>query len=163
MRKLTKLRHLDFDIVQQLRTMPSGMGSLKNLQTLRAFLVGKDDGCRISELKNIDNMAGPFCISGLENVQDAAEAKKAALVNKQHITKLELRWGAQRNDNSLLQVEILECFQPHFNIKELEILFYNGSLLPSWMTNSSFTNLVSITLYKCNNCYLLPSLGECHH
>ncbi|VFQ66989.1 unnamed protein product [Cuscuta campestris] len=86
---LVNLRHLDFDIASQLKSMPKGIGNLIKLQTLRAFIVGKNDGCGIRELKRMNEIAGSFCILGLENVSNAEEAKGAALSEKQYIDKLE--------------------------------------------------------------------------
>ncbi|KAI3444266.1 hypothetical protein Pfo_000931 [Paulownia fortunei] len=158
--RLINLRHLDLHMVGQLKSMPRGMGNLIKLQTLQAFLVGKNDGCGIGELKNMNEITGSFCISRLENVSSAEEAKEAALGDKQHIDKLQLRWNGHGNDNSHDTLEIIECLQPHFHLRELEIIFYSGSKLPSWISNPSFTDLSSITLYKCINCDILPSIGE---
>ncbi|KAL3534770.1 hypothetical protein ACH5RR_003231 [Cinchona calisaya] len=104
--KLINLRHLDFDIVRQLNSMPKGMGSLTNLQTLKAFLVGREDGCNIAELKNLVNLTGSFCISRLENVVNVVEAKKTALNKKQYIKKLELRWGDLKNQLSVCKANL---------------------------------------------------------
>ncbi|KAL0339833.1 UNVERIFIED_CONTAM: hypothetical protein Sradi_4500100 [Sesamum radiatum] len=100
LRRLVNLRHLDLDIISQLKSMPTGMGNLSKLQTLKAFIVGKNDGCGIGELKNMNDITGSFCISRLENVTNAEEAKQAALADKQRIDKLELRWHDHGNDNS---------------------------------------------------------------
>ncbi|PIN09593.1 hypothetical protein CDL12_17828 [Handroanthus impetiginosus] len=158
--KLTNLRHLDLDIVGQLKSMPRGMGKLTKLQTLQAFLVGKNEGCGIGELKNMNDITGSFCISRLENVASAEEAREVALANKQHIEKLELRWNDHGNEDSLDTAEILEYLQPHFNLRELQITNFSGSKLPSWVSNPFFTNLASITLFKCINCHILPTIGE---
>ncbi|KAL0404750.1 UNVERIFIED_CONTAM: Mitogen-activated protein kinase kinase [Sesamum radiatum] len=160
LRRLVNLRHLDLDIISQLKSMPTGMGNLSKLQTLKAFIVGKNDGCGIGELKNMNDITGSFCISRLENVTNAEEAKQAALADKQRIDKLELRWHDHENDSSQDTAEILECLQPHFHLKELEIISFSGSKLPSWISNPSFTEIASITLYKCINCDILPSMGE---
>ncbi|KAL8493635.1 hypothetical protein ACS0TY_024715 [Phlomoides rotata] len=158
--RLINLRHLDLHIVGQLESMPRGMGNLIELQTLQAFLVGKDDGCGIGELKNMNEITGSFCISMLENVSSVEEAKKASLGDKKHIDKLELRWRHDHvNEGSQDTTEILECLQPHFQLKELQLTCYGGSKLPGWITNPSFTDLASITLYKCINCDILPSIG----
>ncbi|KAL3819663.1 hypothetical protein ACJIZ3_005568 [Penstemon smallii] len=160
LRKLINLRHLEFDIVTQLMSMPKGLRSLVKLHTLKAFIVGRNDGCGIGELKNLNNITGSFCILKLGNVLNANEAKEAAIGDKKHITKLELRWNDYGNVNSQIETEILESLQPHFGLKELQIVFYHGSKLPSWISNPSFTDLASITLHECINCDILPSIGE---
>ncbi|PIN12290.1 hypothetical protein CDL12_15099 [Handroanthus impetiginosus] len=136
------------------------MGKLTKLQTLQAFVVGKNEGCGIRELKNMNNITGSFCISRLENVASAEEAQEAALANKQHIEKLELRWNDHGNEDSVGTTEILEYLQPRFNLRELRITHSSGSKLPRWISNPFFTNLASITLCKCINCHLLPFIGE---
>ncbi|KAK9290030.1 hypothetical protein L1049_008193 [Liquidambar formosana] len=140
--------------------MPKGMGNLTSLQTLHAFLVDGEDGCRIVELKNMNYLSGAFCISRLENVLNSEEAKEAALSDKQYIDKLELRWSDLRNEEAVKEEEVLEFLQPHSGPKELEILFYRGSKLPSWISNPSFAMLANITFYKCTNCRYLPLIGE---
>lgn len=159
--KLSDLRHLDLDIVSQLKSMPRGMGNLVKLQTLRGFIVGrKNDGCGIGELKNMNEITGSFYISRLENVSNAEEAKEALLSDKMYIDKLELQWNNYGDDDLQDTAEILESLQPHFHLKELQLSFYGGSRLPRWISNPSYTDLLSITLYKCINCDILPSIGE---
>ncbi|XP_027072407.1 putative disease resistance protein RGA3 [Coffea arabica] len=158
-RHLVRLRHLDLDIIGQLKSMPVGLGSLTSLQTLSGFLVGKKDGCYIGELKNLVNLRGSLCISRLENISSPDEAEQANLSNKKHITKLQLQWSTCHSDRVQVEEQILECLQPHFGLKELEIFFFNGSKLPSWISDPSFAQIVKITLFKCRNCSLLPSLG----
>ncbi|XP_028076662.1 uncharacterized protein LOC114278743 isoform X2 [Camellia sinensis] len=158
--KLVNLRHLDLDIARQLKSMPTGLGNLTNLQTLSTFLVGREDGCRIGELKNMNNLSGSLCIWRLENVLNKEEAKLAALSNKKYLNKLELRWGDLWDEKAEEEEEILECLRPHSGLKELQILFYKGSKLPSWISSPSFVNIASITLFKCTSCYFLPSIGE---
>lgn len=159
MKKLFKLRHLELDIVRQLVSMPAKIGNLTNLQTLSAFLVGRDDGFQIGELKNLNCLSGVLCISRLENITSAEEAEEAALAEKRHLYELELRWSEMRIEKAEEEEEILECLRPHFGLKELRILCYGGLNLPSWISNSKFDHLIGITLYKCKNCQILPSLG----
>ncbi|KAL9154500.1 hypothetical protein ABFS82_10G118900 [Erythranthe guttata] len=155
---LINLRHLDLQIFGQLRVMPSGMGNLTKLQTLDAFIVGEtDDGCGITELKNMNEIAGSFSILKLHNVSNAEEAKAAALCDKKHIDDLYLYWGSVENPDA---TDILEYLQPHFNLKFLHISHYCGSKLPSWITNPSFVDLSTIFLIGCINCDTLPSFGE---
>ncbi|KAH6806424.1 hypothetical protein C2S51_031255 [Perilla frutescens var. frutescens] len=162
--RLVNLRHLDLDIVYQLKySMPRGMGNLVRLQTLPGFIVGKNgDGCGIGELKNMNQITGSFCISRLENVSSAEEAKEAALSDKKYIDKLKLIW--RNHDNYINSIEetteILESLQPHFHLKELELTSYPGSKLPGWISNPGYTNIISIDLYNCMNCDLLPSIGQ---
>ncbi|XP_047942323.1 putative disease resistance protein At3g14460 isoform X2 [Salvia hispanica] len=159
--KLVELRHLDLDIISQLKSMPGGMGNLVKLQTLQAFIVGKkNDGCGIGELKNMNEISGSFSISMLENVSGAEEAREAVLLHKTYIDKLELRWNDFGDADSQDTAEILESLQPHFHLKELLLSFYGGSRFPSWMSNPFYTDLVTMTLYKCINCAILPSIGE---
>ncbi|XP_050277129.1 uncharacterized protein LOC126718817 isoform X2 [Quercus robur] len=160
MKKLTNLRHLELDIVRQLISMPKRIGNLTNLQTLSAFLVGRDDECGIEELKNMTDLCGTFCISRLERVSSLDKAKEAALIDKMYLDKLELRWSDIRVVNPEEEEEILESLQPHSGLREIQILFYGGIKIPSWICNPSFADLVSITLYKCRNCEFLPSLGD---
>ncbi|GMY19784.1 disease resistance protein RPV1-like isoform X1 [Fagus crenata] len=56
--------------------------------------------------------------------------------------------------------EIFKCLRPHSGLREIQILFYGGLKFPSWISDPYFADLVAITLYKCKNCELLPSLGE---
>ncbi|KAL3533402.1 hypothetical protein ACH5RR_006923 [Cinchona calisaya] len=158
--ELINLRHLELDIVRQLESMPKGIGNLTNLQTLKAFMVGRDDGYSIGELKNLNNITGSFSIARLENVVKLEEAIKADLSRKQYLNKLELRWGDYTSDEAPPEEEIIERLVPHYGLKELQIQFYKGSIFPNWISNPSFANVVSITLYKCINCQVLPSIGK---
>ncbi|KAM5575311.1 disease resistance protein RPM1-like [Rosa sericea] len=160
MKKLINLRHIDLDIIRQLRSMPPHLGSLTNLQTLSAFLVGRDDGCRIGELKNLNDLRGVLRISRLENVSCQEEAKAAALIEKIYLQRLELRWSNVFAENTEEQEKILECLQPHAGLKELQIQQYAGSRLPTWISNPCFAELIVLTLYRCKNCELLPSIGQ---
>lgn len=57
-KNLINLRHLDLDIKRQLGSMPLEVGKLTSLQTLHAFIVGKDAGCQIGELQKLGNLHG---------------------------------------------------------------------------------------------------------
>ncbi|XP_061988883.1 putative disease resistance RPP13-like protein 1 [Rosa rugosa] len=159
-KKLVNLRHIDLDIIRQLRAMPPYIGNLTNLQTLSAFLVGREEGCRIGELKNLNNLRGVLRISRLENVSDKEEAEEAALIDKRYLQRLELRWSNVFTEKIEGQEKILECLQPHAGLKELQIQHYAGSTLPTWISNPSFAELLVLTLYRCTNCQLLPSIGQ---
>ncbi|KAK9930234.1 hypothetical protein M0R45_027278 [Rubus argutus] len=160
MKKLINLRHIDLDIIRQLRAMPPYLGNLTNLQSLSAFLVGREEGYRIGELKNLNDLRGVLRISRLENVSNKEEAEEAALIDKKCLQRLELRWSNVFTEKIEEQEKILECLRPHASLKELQIQHYAGSTLPTWISNPSFAELVVLTLYRCTNCQLSHLLGS---
>ncbi|TQD85704.1 hypothetical protein C1H46_028756 [Malus baccata] len=159
-KKLTNLRHIELDIIRQLDSLPAYLGKLTNLQTLSAFLIGRDQGCHIGELKNLNHLKGALRISRLENVLTKEEAEEASLSMKKSLQSVELRWSSLLVENVREEEKILECLQPHYGLQELEIQNYGGSILPAWISNPAFADLLVVTLYRCKNCELLPSLGQ---
>lgn len=160
MKNLTSLRHLDLDVKHQLNYMPSGFGNLVNLQTLCAFIVGRDRGCGIRELKNMRFLRGSLCITNLENVPSATEAKEANLFKKPYLNKVELEWNS--TGDKIHQQDVLAGLQPHENLKELTIAGYNGIMFPCWISNPEY-KLTDIHLRGCLSCSILPSLGQLPH
>ena len=55
---------------------------------------------------------------------------------------------------------MLKWLQPHQNLKSLAILFYSGSIFPSWIGDPLFSRVVRLTLDYCKKCTLLPALGR---
>lgn len=160
MKELTSLRHLDFDVLGQLILMPIGIGNLTNLRTLPAFIVNGEKNCNINELKHMNNLSGKFCISGLEHVS-CYDAGEAALIKKNHLKHLELRWSGiieYLHKEELLKV--LELLQPTSHLQELKIICYPGKCLPNWIGDPRYENLVSITLFRCEDCSEFPCLGR---
>ncbi|PIA57741.1 hypothetical protein AQUCO_00600455v1 [Aquilegia coerulea] len=155
MSKLINLRHLDMDVSCLLLSMPPGIGDLAELQTLAAFVVGKQNGCRITELKNLVNLRGSFSILRLENVSSSEEAKEAALDRKTDLDKLDLHWTELQDG-----LELLENLRPHTQIQELEIVRYGGTVFPNWMGGPLYSILSMISLHGCRKCELLPALGK---
>ena len=82
MGKLINLRHLDITGVNSLQEMPQKMGNLTSLQTLSNFIVSKGNGFTIRELGNLIHLRGRLCISGLEYVVEALDARGVILNNK---------------------------------------------------------------------------------
>ncbi|XP_054811461.1 putative disease resistance protein At3g14460 [Prosopis cineraria] len=78
MKNLINLRHPELDVKRQITFMPSNLGNLRNLQTLSAFIVGKEKGQGIEELKNMNFLHGSLCIANLENVSSVKEAVMAS-------------------------------------------------------------------------------------
>ncbi|PIA38778.1 hypothetical protein AQUCO_02700169v1 [Aquilegia coerulea] len=155
MSKLINLRHLDVDVSCLLVSMPPRFGDLVELQTLPAFFVGKENGCHITELKNMANLRGTFRILRLENVSGSNEAKEAALHQKKYLDKLEYHWTKLQDG-----LDLLENLQPHAQVQELQIVGYAGAKFPSWIGNPIFSILTAITIHDCRNCQLLPRLGK---
>ncbi|XP_043817250.1 putative disease resistance protein RGA4 [Manihot esculenta] len=162
MRKLICLRQLINIGCSRLEFMPLGLGRLTNLQTLSTFVVGSDQGRRCSslnELNSLNRLRGEISIEGLENVKNAAlESSRVNLKEKKHLLCLRLRWDGRGDSNSGNSELLLDNLHPHPNLKELNVVCYEGVRFSNWL--SSITNLVNITLYKCPKCEHLPPLDN---
>ncbi|TYH21150.1 hypothetical protein ES288_A04G019500v1 [Gossypium darwinii] len=159
---LVNLYFLDIRGAGSIKRMPSRFDQLTKLQTLSNFVIGEGDGHLIRELKNLSNLRGNFCLSGLENVkgQDAREAK---LNEKLGIDGLELQWGTDLvNSTRKEEVEerALDFLRPQKKLEQLIIENYGGVKFSSWIADSSFKNLSSLKLRNCKNCKSLPLVGR---
>jgi len=156
---LVRLRHLDITGTN-ISEVPVEIGRLENLQTLTLFLVGKRHvGLSIKELRKFPNLHGKLTIKNLDNVVDAREAHDANLKSKEKIEELELIWGKQSEDSRKVKV-VLDMLQPPINLKSLNICLYGGTSFPSWLGNSSFSNMISLCIGNCEYCVTLPPLGQ---
>ncbi|XP_058107246.1 putative disease resistance protein RGA3 [Magnolia sinica] len=165
MRKMISLRHLEFKGLNDLRYLPQGIGILTELRTLTKFIVGGDEqGCKCGELKHLNHLQGSLPITGLQNVSSRDEASEAELHEKQHVLALSLEYdnedGELLDDEVKRMEDVLESLQPHTNLKELEIWNYKGSMLPKWIGNPMFSNLIEVKLSHCLECKQLPGLGK---
>ncbi|KAG5053935.1 hypothetical protein JHK85_006445 [Glycine max] len=170
-RKLTKLPsdmcnlfnlgHLEI-FQTPIKEMPRGMSKLNHLQHLDFFVVGKHEENGIKELGGLSNLRGQLEIRNLENVSQSDEALEARIIDKKHINDLWLEWSGCNNNstNFQLEIDVLCKLQPHFNIESLQIEGYKGTRFPDWMGNSSYCNMTRLTLSDCDNCSMLPSLGQ---
>ncbi|XP_059653262.1 putative disease resistance RPP13-like protein 1 [Cornus florida] len=145
---LINLHHLDNANTNMLEEMPLGIGRLTNLQTLSKILVGKSNGSRLMELKDLLHLRGMVSIGKLQNVMNSREAEEANLMGKQYLDELELAWCEETDDsrNEKLAMDVLDILKPHINLKELKIQFYRGI---------SFPSLVGCTKSRC-----LPALEQ---
>ncbi|KAK3206245.1 hypothetical protein Dsin_020291 [Dipteronia sinensis] len=162
MGNLVNLRHLKINGTKSLEEMPLRMDKLNCLRTLSNFVVGKSIGSGLGKLKSLTHLQGSLEFSKLENVTDAKDAREADLNSKGSITQLLLEWTGITDDSRKIkiQMDVLDMLRPHQNLKKLTILGYGGTRFPNWIGNFSFSSLVDLSFYNCNNCTLLPSVGQ---
>ncbi|RYR23873.1 hypothetical protein Ahy_B02g057367 [Arachis hypogaea] len=161
MHNLVNLRHLELGKTC-LEEMPGGISKLKHLHTLDFFVVGKHEDNKIQELGGLSNLHGSLELKKLENIVDVKEAENARMTNKNLIDKLYLEWssGDDMVSNTKAERDIFDSLQPHNSMKELTIKGYKGTIFPDWLGNCSYNNMTSVSLKSCNNCCMLPSLGQ---
>ncbi|GLU17973.1 hypothetical protein SLE2022_343000 [Rubroshorea leprosula] len=156
---LVSLRHIYFSIEKH---VPRGLGHLTSLQTLPIFFVGKEKGNGIEELGSLTQLRGELKIQNLEQIGSKSEATKANLGEKTRLHHLKLQWNELERSCSNHE-EVLECFQPHSNLRSLSINYYMGKSFPPWMMGGGATflsnNLVELELGDWHNCGHIPSLG----
>ena len=129
------------------------------------FIVGKDNGLNVKELRNMPHLQGRLCISKLENVANVQDARDASLNKKQKLEELTIEWSAGLNDshNARNQKDVLDSLQPHFNLNKLKIEYYGGLEFPRWIGDISFSKMLDINLVYCKNCTSLLCLGWLPH
>ncbi|GAV81620.1 NB-ARC domain-containing protein/LRR_8 domain-containing protein [Cephalotus follicularis] len=156
------LRQLDITGVNSLTEMPVEIKELKSLRTLSDFVLGKNNGSRIKELMNFKFLRGELCISNLENVTDAQDAREANVNEKKDLDAVVLKWSSVFDDSRKAEIEkdVLRMLRPHQNLKKLCISFYAGNGFPSWIGDPSFSSIKFLQLENCRNCTCLPPLGQ---
>ena len=157
--KMISLRHLDIRH-SKVKEIPSQMGLLKSLQKLSDYIVGKESGTRVGELRELSQIGGSLVIQELQNVVDAKDALQANLVKKQYLDELQLEWDSHGGDDQNGANTVLNNLQPHSNLKRLTIYRYGGSRFPNWFGGSSILNMVSLRLWDCDNVSGFPPLGQ---
>ncbi|KAJ8635207.1 hypothetical protein MRB53_009474 [Persea americana] len=165
--KLTNLRCLDITDCDKLTHMPPKMGQLSCLQELSNFIVGRTNEIAYSSVGELQgmNLRGCLEIQLPNNITDAIDVPRDALINKPNLTSLDLSWDIfvdweEDGEMEVLQKQVLQGLQPHRNLKKLVIMNYKGLNFPSWMMDTTLTELVEITLSGCWRCCHLPPLGE---
>ncbi|WVZ16244.1 hypothetical protein V8G54_009226 [Vigna mungo] len=158
---LVNLRHLEI-INTLIKEMPIRMGKLNQLHNLDYYAVGKHKENSIKEVGGLHNLHDWFYIKNLENVTKGEEALEARIMDKKHITHLFLEWSLYNNDIIDFQIEldVLDKLQPHQDLKSLKISGYRGTRFPEWVGSFSYQNITNMHLRNCNNCCMLPSLGQ---
>ncbi|KAG5564296.1 hypothetical protein RHGRI_000483 [Rhododendron griersonianum] len=159
---LISLCHLDITSANSLREMPPKIGKLTSLQTLSNFIVGNGNESMITELGNLIHLRGTLSISGLENVTDALDVRRANLKDKQGLDVLLMKWNniSDNARNGSVESKVLDILEPHKKLKELSISGYGGLKFPTWVGNSLFSNMVCLKFENCEKCTSLPPLGQ---
>ncbi|XP_027344010.1 putative disease resistance protein At3g14460 [Abrus precatorius] len=155
---LVNLRHLDISDTN-LMEMPIEICRLQDLCSLSSFIVGKEDGLRISELRKFPHLQGKLSILNLYNVSDPSDAFQANLKNKEQIEELMLEWSSDPQD-SQTEKYVLDNLQPSMMLKKLGIKYYNGTSFPNWLSDSSYCNVRVLWISDCNYCLSLPPFGQ---
>ncbi|KAM4072248.1 hypothetical protein ACB094_11G123700 [Castanea mollissima] len=158
---LVNLRHLDTTDAYLIKEMPVGLKNLKSLQTLLEYVVGKDTGSKVGDLMNLKFLRKTLCISGLENVLNVEDARKADL-NGKNLDVLVMKWGSVLNDllDARVAIDVLDMLQPPITVKELSINGYVGARFPTWLGDPLFSKLVLLKMSSCEKCTSLPAIGQ---
>ncbi|KAK4594783.1 hypothetical protein RGQ29_018480 [Quercus rubra] len=160
-RDLVNLRYLDITNADLIREMPVGIEKLKNLHTLSNFVVGKDNGSKIGDLMNLKFLRGRLCISSLENVLDAEDARRANLNGKKNLDALEIIWGTPSDlQDASIAKDVLDMLRPWTTVKELSIDGYIGVQFPTWLGDHSFSHIEDLKIVGCKQCTSLPAIGH---
>ncbi|XP_044489245.1 putative disease resistance protein At3g14460 [Mangifera indica] len=162
MEHLINLRHLDIGGVNQIKEMPLGIKELRCLRTLSNFIVSKNVGSNLKDLKDLKFLTEELCISGLKNVANSRDIGQAILSDKKGLKVLSLEWGSHVEDSrdEIEEESVLNMLQPQENIEEFTVKGYCGKKFPSWIGDSSLSKMVVLRLESCVNCTFLPSLGK---
>lgn len=85
---------------------------------------------------------------------------------KRHVSSLSFFWVGESEKYKLIAFQeeeksrgesVAEGLQPPPGLVNLEIYEYPGGTFPSWLV--SLSSLISLKLWRCNNCTKLPPLG----
>ncbi|GMY05388.1 putative disease resistance protein RGA1 [Fagus crenata] len=166
MKHMKNLMYLGLTNCGNLTRMSEGMGQLTCLQSLSCFIVGKDDGYQINELKEL-NLRGKLCIKDLDNVTDLEEAKNVNLIGKQNLHSLSLVWQSNNMSHvSELAEDVLDGLRPHSNLKVLRIKRMPD--LEVWRTvdgRESYSHLSTLRIICCPKLVelpIIPSITSLH-
>ncbi|CAL5379186.1 unnamed protein product [Camellia sinensis] len=161
--RLVNLRHFDMTGVNipSSEEMSPHIGKLTSLQTLSNFMVGKDCGRKIGELKNLSNIRGAIHISRLENVGGVKDARDANFMSKEELKELLLEWDeSHRSQNDIVERDVLDVMRPFKLLERLTIIGYGSTKFPNWVGDVSYSKMVFMRLKGSKYCISLPPLGQ---
>ncbi|KAJ1703846.1 hypothetical protein LUZ63_003625 [Rhynchospora breviuscula] len=161
---LIKLRHLIADGRHYLGRIP-GIGKMTCLQELDAFYMEKELGHKITELKELQELRGSLRVHNLDNVENGEEASQAKLKEKRYLTELRFSWDNPSFPSPPdVSADVLESVCPPPFLKRLDIIGYNGTRCPTWLSdNLSLSCLKSLYLRDWLGRESLPPLGHLPH
>ncbi|XP_078152610.1 putative disease resistance protein RGA1 [Carex rostrata] len=161
--------------------VPHGLVNFPSITKVKAWWKVRTIGW----LKDMKDLKGMLCIENLNNINNLEDAKRANLRNKCKLEILELHWDY--NDGILYPMDsrlllklvpeaceggivgeddvhfsLLECLQPHPNLKKLLVSGYPSTIVPGWMRDPSL--LQSIEKLRLKGCGYIQSLpfGNLH-
>ena len=114
-----------------------------------------NEECKLSELKNLNNLRGTLKIGMWGNGVDVREAENAQLKNKIHLRTLELHYLPI--ENAYL---VINAFEPPPNLENLSISRLGGGSLttsPNWMISLNELKMLNLGGLDVE---CLPSLGK---
>ncbi|KAL6311937.1 hypothetical protein AAG906_025681 [Vitis piasezkii] len=100
------------------------------------------------------DIRGTLDISNMENVACAKDALQANMKDKKHLDKLALNWSDEIADG-VVQSGVID----HILNNLQQLTNYPGIIFPHWLGDPSFSNLLQLELWGCENCSSLPPLG----
>jgi hypothetical protein len=154
---LINLRHLYAS--ESFLSSISDIHGLSNLQQLDVFRVG--GSMHIDALRRMTQLRGKLHVGDLRQA-DTSVLSKGILKGMQDLNELQLSWSSCDGQSKEMSKdeEVLECLQPHDNLRVLRITGYGGIKFPSWMTKTSgsLLNVTSMCFSDCTNCKTLPPL-----
>ncbi|GLU17205.1 hypothetical protein SLE2022_335940 [Rubroshorea leprosula] len=158
---LVSLRHIYFN---EDSCMPLRIGRLKDLQTLKLFVVGLQEGSRIEGLGCLSQLGGELRIRHLERVENYSEAEKAKLSEKIGLHEFRLEWTDRNTEECNHDEDVLAGLKPPPNLRNLTIKYYGGEKCPPWMEPSlsesfSLNNLVDLKILYCKKLKSMPIIG----
>ncbi|KAL5760402.1 hypothetical protein ACOSQ2_019240 [Xanthoceras sorbifolium] len=161
----SRLKRLCSDMGNLIKLRHFYISGSNSLRTLELFVVGKDVGSGLAELKELTHLQEKLHISGLENVNDLRDAEKADLNGKGGLKDLQLEWTCSNdgsNEKKEIATQVLEKLRPCQKLERLHIRGYGGTRFPQWLGDTSFSSLTSLTFGFCTTCASLPSIGQLH-
>ncbi|XP_074312702.1 putative disease resistance protein RGA1 isoform X2 [Silene latifolia] len=166
MKKLVNLRHL---LLPNGVRLPKGLDSMTCLRTLNRFKVGNETSeqgntCKLRDLKALVNLRGELTIDFSSDFScDVANYQNVELIRALQLKKLCIQFT--HLGIASIPETLLGSLQPHNKLKGIEIEWYNGLRLPTWVHSltTSLPNLVEIKLDRFERLEILPLLSQLRH